>query len=703
MLGNIKLGTKLVSSFLIISFIGLSIGVVGAMNTRHLNSYIGRMYYKELLGVAHLKEMKSERLDAGRRWRDALLAKTPEEKRKYADMARKNIALYKEDLNQSSEVFYDEKGKALVQEIYKVTTEWEGLLLQMIDLIVNQNLMEPSPEFTAIRKVQEPIGKVIDAKIAELDALKSSYAENTVKESIQMYSNSLIWMTALISFGFIISVVIGLIFSRYLSKQLGGELTDAINEVKKVSLGDFSSQLNIKTNDKNSLLFTLKVMQETILGFIDAQRVMTKKHQDGFISEKIDYAKFKGAYSEMARDTNELVQCHIDINTQVVEIVTQYAQGNFECDMARLPEEKGKITDAIDAVKAALLEINSEIKMLAVASAQGDFSKRSDASRFNFMFKDMLINLNTLIDTCDTGFNDILRVANALSEGDLTHKITNDYPGTFGQTKDAMNGTVDNLKALVKEIKEASDIIGTAAQEIAMGNNDLSHRTEEQAASLQETATSIQKLTFTVLSNSESTTTANAMTLSSSDIAQKGVQVVNQVVTTMENISESSRKIVDIISVIDGIAFQTNILALNAAVEAARAGEQGRGFAVVATEVRSLAQRAAAAAGEIKHLISDSAETIADGTNLVERAGKTMEEIVSSIDNVSQTINAITNASAEQTAGIQQINLAVQKMDDMTQQNAALVEQAASAAESLEKQTCNLTQTVSNFKISSAF
>ncbi len=701
MFNHLKLRTKLVSSFLIVALIGLIVCVIGIVNMNHLNGYIDRMYYKELLGVAHLKEMKSARLDAGRRWRDALLAKTPEEKRNYAELAKKNITLYKEELHKSTELFYDEKGKKLALDIYNVTTEWEKLTLQMVNLIVTQNLMEATPEFTALRKIQEPIGKVIDTKINELDLLKSEYAENTVQESAQAYFNNVILMNTLITFGFIASVTIGILFSRYLASQVGGELTDAIREIKKVLAGDFSGTVHVKKGDTTSLLYSLKIMQETILGFIDSQRQMSRKHHEGFISQKMDEAQFQGAYREMVQEINDLIQSHISLNMQVVDVVMQYAQGNFTQDIARLPAEKAKITLAVDAVKMSLLDINSEIQMLATASAQGDFSKRSDTTRFKFMFHEMLTQLNQLVESCDIGFNDVLRIANALAQGDLTQKITHDYPGTFGKTKEAMNDTVAHLKILVAKIQEASDTILTNAKEIAVGNNDLSERTEEQAASLEETAVSMQELTSTVQQNSTHAECANEMALTSSQVAIKGVAVVEKVISTMEDINKAAQKIVDIISVIDSIAFQTNILALNAAVEAARAGEQGRGFAVVASEVRSLAQRSAAAAGEIRDLIGDSVEKVTSGTELVAIAGKTMEEIAASIQNVTDTITQITASSVEQTAGIEQMNQAIEQIDDVTQQNAALVEQAAAATESLEDQTQNLMSMVNNFKINS--
>ena len=260
----------------------------------------------------------------------------------------------------------------------------------------------------------------------------------------------------------------------------------------------------------------------------------------------------------------------------------------------------------------------------------------------------------------------------------------------------------DSLRKIVSDIKGSVDAIDTSSKEIAQGNTDLSQRTEEQAASLEETAASMEQLTSTVKQNAENAKQANQLARGASEVASKGGAVVGQVVGTMSSINESSRKIVDIISVIDGIAFQTNILALNAAVEAARAGEQGRGFAVVAAEVRNLAQRSAAAAKEIKALIGDSVEKVEDGTKLVDQAGKTMEEIVNAVKRVTDIMAEISAASAEQSTGIEQINQAITQMDEVTQQNAALVEEAAAAAELLSEEAQHLAQSASVFKLNSS-
>ncbi|WP_058049812.1 methyl-accepting chemotaxis protein [Janthinobacterium sp. Ant5-2-1] len=293
-------------------------------------------------------------------------------------------------------------------------------------------------------------------------------------------------------------------------------------------------------------------------------------------------------------------------------------------------------------------------------------------------------------------------VARQVAAGDLTAHIVVQSQDETGQLMQALKDMNASLQKLVGQVRSGTDTIATASSQIAAGNQDLSSRTEEQASSLEETASSMEELTSTVKQNADNARQANTMALTSSSIAIEGGKVVGEVVGTMASINESSRKIVDIIAVIDGIAFQTNILALNAAVEAARAGEQGRGFAVVATEVRNLAQRSAAAAKDIKVLIGDSVEKVEAGSKLVDQAGRTMDDIVASITRVTDIMSEITAASSEQSAGIEQVNQAIAQMDQVTQQNAALVEEAAAAAESMQEQAASLSAVVSIFKLDAA-
>ncbi|MDB5770119.1 MAG: hypothetical protein JWM42_493 [Burkholderia sp.] len=292
-----------------------------------------------------------------------------------------------------------------------------------------------------------------------------------------------------------------------------------------------------------------------------------------------------------------------------------------------------------------------------------------------------------------------VEIARTVAGGDLTSHIEVTSKDETGQLLQAMKDMNESLVSMVSEVRSGTDTIATASSEIASGNLDLSSRTEQQASSLEETASSMEELTSTVKQNADNARQANQLAVTASDVAVKGGTVVSRVVETMGSINASSQKIVDIISVIDGIAFQTNILALNAAVEAARAGEQGRGFAVVASEVRNLAQRSAAAAKEIKTLIDDSVEKVDTGSKLVGEAGTTMNEIVDSVKRVTDIMAEIMAASQEQSSGIEQVNQAIGQMDQVTQQNAALVEEASAAAESMQEQAAKLAQLVGTFRI----
>ncbi|MNR77789.1 Methyl-accepting chemotaxis protein III [compost metagenome] len=359
----------------------------------------------------------------------------------------------------------------------------------------------------------------------------------------------------------------------------------------------------------------------------------------------------------------------------------------------------------VDSVRDVLAFYQNEVK-LADQSITADYASGRMALIIGAV---IALLLGTLIAWRLTvgitrPLQEALSVAESVAEGDLTARST--LPATddeAGLLLKALRRMQDSLVKTVTQIRMGTDTIATASSEIASGNLDLSSRTEQQASSLEETASSMEELTSTVKQNADNSRQANQLAVAASAVAVKGGTVVSEVVNTMGSINDSAKKIVDIIGVIDGIAFQTNILALNAAVEAARAGEQGRGFAVVATEVRNLAQRSAAAAKEIKALIGDSVEKVDAGSKLVAEAGTTMDEIVDGVKRVADIMAEITAASQEQSDGIEQVNQAIGQMDQVTQQNAALVEEAAAAAESLQDQARNLAQAVSVFQIGNGY
>ncbi|MCK9395802.1 MAG: methyl-accepting chemotaxis protein [Methylobacter sp.] len=528
--------------------------------------------------------------------------------------------------------------------------------------------------------------------------------------------------------------------SRGIIRQLGGEPGEVSDLARNIATGKLDNSIALKQGDSGSLLATMKNMQQQLLERMTADR---KEHDEALriktaldsISSNVMVADNEHTIIYMNPAVHNMMrQAEADIRKSIPHFDSGKLMGSSIDSFHNNPaHQKGLLTQLSSTFQSEItiaghtfylvanpinndsgerlgvvvewkdrtseVAIEQEVGKVVSAAVSGDFNQRINEGDKEGFFLQLAQGVNELMETSSAGLDEVVRILAALSQGDLTETISNDYSGTFGQLKDDSNFTVGKLKDIVNQIKDASEMINTAAKEIASGNNDLSHRTEQQAASLEQTAASMEQLTSTVQQNSANARHANELAVGASDIAGKGVEVVNEVVITMEGINEASRKIVDIISVIDGIAFQTNILALNAAVEAARAGEQGRGFAVVAAEVRNLAQRAAAAAGEIKSLIGDSVERVEGGSKLVAQAGKTMEEIVSSIRSVTTIMSEISAASVEQTSGIEQVNQAITQMDDVTQQNAALVEQAAAAAESLEDQTQNLALTVAHFKL----
>lgn len=362
-------------------------------------------------------------------------------------------------------------------------------------------------------------------------------------------------------------------------------------------------------------------------------------------------------------------------------------------------DELQEVASSFNRMKDVLYEVIHQTQGVVHGVMEGDLSRRIDSRDKQGFVKELATATNQMTETFQNIINEILTLLSAISQGDLTVQMTNEYKGVFNELKTYANSTLGNVQRLMKDIKMASETIKKASQNIVKGNNELSKRTEQQAAFLEETSISTEQLTAAVHQSAENAKQANELAKSASSVAIKGGDVVNQVIKTMSAINESSHKVADIISVIDGIAFQTNILALNAAVEAARAGEQGRGFAVVATEVRNLAQRSSAAAKEIKALINDSVENVTSGKKLVDASGGTMAEIVKAVNHVTEIMSEIKAASTEQSSGIEQVNQAVSQMDKVIAQNATLVEQAATAAESLEIQTKHMEELVSLFKL----
>ncbi|MEG2803215.1 Cache 3/Cache 2 fusion domain-containing protein [Stenotrophomonas sp.] len=515
---------------------------------------------------------------------------------------------------------------------------------------------------------------------------------------LQGVTHALMLRIALVAGLGLLAVIVVLLV--VVKRLLTTPLAEAGQVARDVAAGRLDRQIVVAGQDEvGQLMGALRQMQGKLREIIQAQNEMSQRHAEGAISHRIDSARFEGEFGTMVTGTNDLVDAHIQTKMRMVTLVRAYADGDLSASMEDLPGEKALITEAVNGVRGRLLAINGEIKRLVAAAAAGDFSARGEAAAFQYDFREMVEGLNTLMITADRNLAALSGLLRSLAAGDLRGRIEGQFQGVFATMRDDANATVAQLTAIVGDIQQAAVSVSTASAEIAAGNEDLSRRTEQQAASLEESAASLEELTAAVKQNADHARRADRLANDAAAVAAQGGAAVAQVVETMAGIEASSHRIADITSVIDGIAFQTNILALNAAVEAARAGEEGRGFAVVASEVRALAQRSAQAAREIKDLIDVSTRQVADGSQLASQAGDTLQRVVASVGELGGLIEDIASASQEQAAGIEQVNQGIVQMDGVTQQNAALVEEASAAARALNAQSADLQHTVGRFRL----
>jgi methyl-accepting chemotaxis protein len=735
-LGRMGIKARLTLVMATLSVLLLLVGAAGLIGMNKANEGLRTVYEDRVVALGQLDQVVRYLLENRLSLEDAIADPSNENIQKSSDEIDRNVKLINRLWDDYMATYLTPDEKKLADKFTADRGKFvaEGILPAQAALKKHDIRLAAEIVATKVTTLFWPVRDGVDNLIKlQLDVANSEY-----QAAQSRYSMMRDLSIGLITIGIVLALSLGFMVIRGLVRSL--EL--AKNQLLRISQGHYHDVIDVKQADEvGLLLYAMKSMQIR-MGFevSDARRLaneamrvkvaldnvgtgvmiadrdrniiymnksvtelLTKVENDlRKVMPNFSVANLMGAnidqfHKNPAHQQQLLASFTKTHNTEIT--VAGHTFGLSACPV--INDNGERLGSAIEwRDRTAEVAVEKEVADIVNAAANGDFTRRISMEDKEGFFKQLGTGMNKLMETSAAGLDEVVRVLGALAKGDLTETITNEYHGTFGQLKDDSNTTVEQLTEVIQRIKEAGDTINTASKEIAAGNTNLSQRTEEQASSLEETAASMEELTSTVKQNAENAKQANQLAAGASDIAVKGGEVVGQVVTTMSSISESSKKIVDIISVIDGIAFQTNILALNAAVEAARAGEQGRGFAVVASEVRNLAQRSAAAAKEIKTLINDSVDKVSVGTDLADKAGKTMDEVVNSVKRVTDIMAEISAASAQQSSGIEQVNQAITQMDDVTQQNAALVEEAAAAAESLEEQAQELATLISTFKLS---
>ncbi|WP_323054956.1 methyl-accepting chemotaxis protein [Dechloromonas sp. A34] len=731
---NYKIGTRLILTTAGALVLVLLVVAIALFSLNQIGDKVERIVNENAVNAELAVDMRMRNLLIGQHVRTALVQEEIEQQ--LAEKARvdADMANYLAAERRVVESTISPRGKEIVGRILPARQAAEATIKQLFELIKAGN--HPETERLFFEDFQPKLQAWFDA-VGDYVELQHENSSADLAEISAIESSVRTTLLLLM----LVAVAVMIPSGVWVTRQITRPLQDAVKVAEAVAAGNLDNRIDRSGADESAqLMLALEKMQSDLKQRTEAEHkvadetlrikvaldftstnvmvadpdgtiiycnasilgMMRRAEEDirtalpGFRADAILDSGFDHCYQTPLHQTSLLGELQRAQRTEL-----SIGGRHFTLVASPIVNQGGDLLGTVVEWRdrTSEVEIESEVSAIIDAAVAGDFNRRLDVAKMSGFFRQISTGINELLDANSHALNDVGEMLARLSQGNLTQKIDANYRGMLGKLRDDANATVDHLKEIVFSIKSATEAISTAAKEIAAGNQDLSGRTEEQASSLEETASSMEQLTGTVKQNADSSRQACDLAGNAQQVAIKGGEVVGQVVQTMSAIHQSSSRIADIIGVIDGIAFQTNILALNAAVEAARAGEQGRGFAVVASEVRNLAQRSAAAAKEIKGLIEDSVNKVEVGNRLVDQAGRTMAEVVSSIRRVATIMTDISDASREQSAGIEQVSRAVTQMDEMTQQNAALVEEAAAAAESLEAQARGLARSVAVFRL----
>ena len=625
------------------------------------------------------------------------------------------------DFKAVAEEVIDHKKMLLDQVNAGAITAAEALTDEELKVLVREDFRAAS------KKVETPIERIDERAETQIDAaLEDAYATSSSAKTILL-------IVLFVSVG--VAVIIGVLISRSITEPINhlrdvartlstgdvsvaieidkkdetGELAESFQEMvallktkaeaaAQIAQGNLTVDLKIASKEDTlgaamiTMRDSLKSMQENLQATIEEQTA-------GNIDARCSPDNFAGAYAEMLKGVNESLDAVLNPILEGIEIMQEYARGDLNREMRKLPGKQIVLTEALNTIRKNLQELIKEGAMLAEATEEGHLQARSDASKFEGGYREIIQGMNNTIENIIKPINEAAESLEEMAQGNLTSKMTGDYKGDHAKIKEALNTTLEALNDILGQVAVAVDQVSTGSQQVSDSSQSLSQGATEQASSLEETTSSITEMASQTQQNAENATQANQLAQSARGSAEEGNQQMQEMLKAMEEINEASGNISKIIKVIDEIAFQTNLLALNAAVEAARTGVHGKGFAVVAEEVRNLAHRSATAAKETTEMIENSIKKVDNGTKIANETAKALGEIVNGAAKVTDLVGEIASASEEQSQAIEQVNQAIGQIDQVTQSNTANAEESASAAEELSSQAVQLKQMLTRFKL----